>query len=263
MKKFLKLITVASVIAMLCLTLCSCDMIDDLRSCHAIWDEYPNSFVLNGKKYEYIGNAKELSMVEHSYGIYITNEGIPVLLIEDMGQSAIYNSDHELARVNSNSDLYATDKSRSYIEALLNDINGGKGLSNYGAYSYKREKDEHLNVEFNVVPKAVKSVLDQLVLAIEAGDNVIVPEDDMLSELRYCGDVYSSDDMGIFIDAYKSYTFYSYENKYYFANETGSFVEVSSDYTPLIKSFLQELNQNGYGEYSFEAYPEYEYYETV
>lgn len=99
----LKKIFVLSLFVVCLLSLCSCDMLDEIKNKQVIFDEeYPETVEFRGEKYERITLNPFVSL---NYGIsdvvYAEKESFPLLLLEKYGKYSVYYEKNDLICVNS------------------------------------------------------------------------------------------------------------------------------------------------------------------
>ena len=84
MKQCKRWLAVLLVVA-LCLPLCGCQMLEDMRAAHAVWQE-DGSILWNGNVYRLLRNVSEKSLVLLEDGnVWVTEADVPVLLSETLG----------------------------------------------------------------------------------------------------------------------------------------------------------------------------------
>ncbi len=127
MKRVLKIIALALVIAMLSVSLCSCDEIDKMRTQHAAWIEPDESFTLGGETYRRVTNITyfDLTATERAY---LTDSDVPLLLMKDYGKA--FNINHEHGTAMYNRRIYAAERVYDYASSTLS--GDSKALSSYG-----------------------------------------------------------------------------------------------------------------------------------
>ena len=196
MKKTVKLIAICAIISVLAVGLCSCDRIDEMRAVHAKWNEDGESFTLGGEEYKYVGLSSMLSIPSiATRTVYITDADVPVLLSEDAGEHARYNMNYKV--VEDNSKFYAAQDNYDYAKWVLS--NQSKAMTNYGVHHYK-STDDGFVWEFCVVPRAVKSVLDETIRGMENE-----PESSIKGNAQHYIDLNVCDDKGMFLSYSNTY----------------------------------------------------------
>ena len=100
MKKVIRITVCALLLAALCLSLSACQELDDLKEKRGVYtDETKEEIILRGKTYVKFAEQGMESFHEEAYpitdawGIYITDEDVPVLLASQYGESIRYNVD--------------------------------------------------------------------------------------------------------------------------------------------------------------------------
>ena len=84
MKKCKRWIAVLLVVV-LCLPLCGCQKLDEMRAAHAVWQE-DGSIKWDGNVYRKLADSPEISIICDPTTIWLTEEDVPVLLSETIGE---------------------------------------------------------------------------------------------------------------------------------------------------------------------------------
>lgn len=84
MKKCKRWIAVLLVVV-LCLPLCSCQRLDEMRAAHAVWQE-DGSIKWDGNVYRKLADSPKISIICDPTTIWLTEEDVPVLLSETIGE---------------------------------------------------------------------------------------------------------------------------------------------------------------------------------
>ena len=100
MKKTIKITISVLLLALLCVSLVGCKQLDDLKRKHGVFlDESREEIELRGYVYEKVmervmfGNSEwETYLITDEYSMNITDKDVPLLLTENYGESARYNS---------------------------------------------------------------------------------------------------------------------------------------------------------------------------
>ena len=104
MKKFFRLTALALCIGILCVTLCSCQYLDDKKSNTAVYtDDSRSSFTFRGSNYKLMdiptSSKRQLIITMNSYSLqdwsYVTGEEVPVLLSSGYGNSMIFSDNNQ------------------------------------------------------------------------------------------------------------------------------------------------------------------------
>ena len=84
MKRWIALL----VALLMCLSLCGCQALDDMRATHAVYQE-DGSILWNDVVYRKLENVDQIDVLDVSYDyawIYVTESDVPVLLINWFGE---------------------------------------------------------------------------------------------------------------------------------------------------------------------------------
>lgn len=86
MKKCKRWIAVV-LVSVMCLSLCGCQNLEDMRAAHAFWQE-DGSILWNGNVYRLMSSSSEkMNILFDNTDIWVTEKDVPVLLSETFGQS--------------------------------------------------------------------------------------------------------------------------------------------------------------------------------
>ncbi len=123
MKKYVKLVAVIILSALLCLSFCSCIDVDELREQTARWGNEEHTVInFKGAEYKLLPQCDELYIVPSGvyFDGYVTDSEVPILLAENYGEGMNVGKDAEMLvagvwknnldcnRVYCRSDLYDT-----------------------------------------------------------------------------------------------------------------------------------------------------------
>lgn len=100
MKQWFKRIGLCVTVLGLCLSLCSCAQLDDMRSRHAVWAG--DAVVLNGVRYQKLPYCRDLAVEAVSFvhsRVYVTDADVPVLLSEYYGTYGLLHTDENILEV--------------------------------------------------------------------------------------------------------------------------------------------------------------------
>ena len=103
MKRFIKRVIVTCLLAVVLLSLCSCNMLDELKNKHVIYDENsPETLEFRGEKYERI-RLKPLVILNCglSETVYAEKRGFPILLLDEFGAYSVYCEEKDIFHINS------------------------------------------------------------------------------------------------------------------------------------------------------------------
>lgn len=99
MKTIIRILAVALCIALLGVTLCSCQYLEDHKNNRAVFtDSSKESFTFRGytyKKMEFPSKSNLMLMADGDTSAYVTTEDVPVLLTSMFGQPIVYNGDEK------------------------------------------------------------------------------------------------------------------------------------------------------------------------
>lgn len=173
MKNNLKRIFVLSLFVVCLLSLCSCDMLDEIKNKQVIFDEeYPETVEFRGEKYERITLNPFVSL---NYGIsdvvYAEKESFPLLLLEKYGKYSVYHEKNDLICVNSRgyTEFVYTNEDNvdKYNKALENE-----DLSHYKFEYYDYDISTGKRVEKSYILKAdITKIINELQKE-GAGENI-------------------------------------------------------------------------------------------
>ena len=125
MKKYIKIISLTLCIFTLCTLLCSCDNIDKMREKHGIKQE-DGTILFQGKIYEKISHYVDINIdaiggyVDHAY---ITENDVPVLLSQQLGDLWLVTSDKGLIR--SDNEIYVVKEKKEQVEKDIKMVRKG------------------------------------------------------------------------------------------------------------------------------------------
>lgn len=85
MKKGMRIVAIAAVVCLLCLSLGGCKALDSARAAQGFWTEFGLSFTIGGEEYIRLPQSDVLNLLYVDHGsevqtIYVTEEDVPVLL---------------------------------------------------------------------------------------------------------------------------------------------------------------------------------------
>ncbi len=241
MKKALKITAVILASVMLCLSLCSCDMIDELRSQDAKWEVYGESFVLGEKKFHRVGSSNQISLtMRDSYDasyIYLSKPEVPLLISWFMNRTASYSEQDEL--VGHGTEIYATERNYDYFKKIFD--NPDEELTNFGYFNVEESEDGQWHDEFIMVSDEYSTVLREL-CELNKTEQAYLLNDATSEEclsLRCC------DEKGlIYYSDYESMILiYANAGKLLFSRNHVEFYEISEEHY----SVLNELHRSIYG----------------
>lgn len=91
MKKYIKLLAVAMLTVLMCMSFCSCKELDEMRESQAFWGKTEETVYFRGSEYKLLPACEYLYVNCSNYG-HITEKDVPVLLSES-GDSMFYNDE--------------------------------------------------------------------------------------------------------------------------------------------------------------------------
>ena len=172
MKIINKTLLVIALISTMCLCLCGCDEIDEMKAQQATWttENNHNSITFNGDEYKLIPsnltyNLKASPSNLNLNPVYVTEPDVPVLLSHDKCKALETNTDKTLIFGKDNdfnrtfmlycrSDIYT-----EVLERLENGINyDGYGFS----YSERNDDDGSLKEKFYTLDSAQNDVINKI-----------------------------------------------------------------------------------------------------
>lgn len=173
-----RIISVISVLAM-CLSLCSCKALDEMRANHAIYNENGN-IECNGYEYYPVQGYDLYSYANATDIIHLTDADVPVLLSAFLSDTAYINEDRTIIEAyisNNYNDSYYC-RSDLYDE-LMQQLNGEVAYEKY-YYEYFNGDDY---VERILTENEVQALNDALLYAVTA--ERILPTDYQYSEYAF------------------------------------------------------------------------------
>ncbi len=90
MKRMLRVAALFAALLVLCVSLCGCDELDEMRIKHALWNE-DGTISWGDKTYVEISEHQLLTMMETWEPVYVTESDVPLLFSEDFGDEMWYN----------------------------------------------------------------------------------------------------------------------------------------------------------------------------
>lgn len=224
MKKFKRILALGFVI-LICVSLCSCNFIDELRSKQAFYDA-PDRITFRDEVYIKLPECDNLKYYSEAYG-NVTEKDVPVLLSDSYGQSFSFNNDLSLLRISLGNYYVREDLYDQYYNVISN-----KPTLDRYCISGERDNDYGSSREyFEVV------LSDE---AKQAIDNALLGEKVNISDYYWDGEVIVklTDEKGFFLKT-TDLRILKYNGKMYvlFFNDG-----VESTY-PLSESVYDELNK--------------------
>lgn len=138
---------IALLVALLmCLSLCGCQALDDMRATHAVYQE-DGSILWNGQVYRQLGNVEmrdEIAMVYDHQFINVTTKDVPVLLSDVFGEQYDVCADGTLLESNYWSEGYTLYCREDVYEETAEYLKNGFQLETY-YYSYLDENFDSNN----------------------------------------------------------------------------------------------------------------------
>ena len=142
MKRWIALL----VALLMCLSLCGCQKLDDMRATHAVYQE-DGSILWNGQVYRQLGNVEmrdEIAMVYDHQLINVTTKDVPVLLSDVFGEQYDVCADGTLLESNYWSEGYTLYCREDVYEETAEYLKNGFQLETY-YYSYLNEDYDSYN----------------------------------------------------------------------------------------------------------------------
>ncbi len=167
MRKIVKIIALAVIVVLMSLSLCSCDMLDDLRNKQAFWtDESQNEFVYQGEKYIKVEHSgRDLIFTGEYIDINITNNDVPVMLSEsyEFSTSAQYIDSLKIAR--DGYQVFTTEENYEFLKDVT--WNASKALTYFGTYIYNMTDGYYVDRGFVVSPEAIGDIIEKYALKLK------------------------------------------------------------------------------------------------
>ena len=194
MKKSVKILLSIALIAVMCLSLCGCQELDDMRAMHAVWtnEGSRDSITLNGNEYIKAQGKNIYNLLYKSIecsNIYVTKKDVPVLLSSSKGETFIITDTKEIIFGNSSAapevsysvsvptDIFFTE-SYSYVSSEEDTIYVRKDIYNkikdklnsdveyttygYSYYYFDEEKQTEVGKYFYMTDEQTKLINDIL-----------------------------------------------------------------------------------------------------
>ncbi len=192
MNKLFKLISLFAVVAMLAVTLCSCDMIDDKREHHAIWIESNESFELGGKVYRRVSDKQGMNIAALS-DARVTTKNVPVLLAERYGSHISVNGEKGVATYGLM--IYATEDRADYAKRIID--NGNASLVTYGTNQYVYNDDGSIEARHFLVSSEQRNIITSAINSVKQNPDGLTKN--VVAD--YSITIYRYDSMGVFKDS--------------------------------------------------------------
>lgn len=221
MKKAIKIGIVLLILSVMCMSLCSCQALDDMRNNQAFWtDTSKEEITYNGTNYKYIpvSLTTELypcDVYDSQLYLYITEKDVPVLLSSTGDNATISYDKNIITRYSESgaSNVYYVEE--SMYDEVIDDIKNNK-FDNYCVYQYvQTELQDHsydYSFEYRMLneeeQKAVEDVLENV--------KPVIIEDYSYSLYSYGADIQKCDKNGLFCrQPFDSITLYQRQNGEY------------------------------------------------
>lgn len=131
---------------MMCLSLCGCQVLEDMRAAHAVYQE-DGSILWNGNVYRQLANVElrdEINMVYEYQTVFVTTADVPVLLSDLMGEQYDVCADGTLLESNYWNEGYTLYCREDVYEETAACLQNGIEIDTY-YYGYWNEEDEYVN----------------------------------------------------------------------------------------------------------------------
>ncbi len=172
MKRFIKRLVVTCILALCLLSLFSCDMLDELKNKHVIFDDdAPETVEFRGEKYERI---RLKPLVTLNYGlsetVYAEEKGFPILLLDDFGAYSTYCEEKDIIYINSYGYVGGVfaheDKADEYRKVIeKNDLSYLK----FDYYEYDQIRQERVEKSYILEDELMKNI-NELTTSGEVGE---------------------------------------------------------------------------------------------
>lgn len=235
-------------VSLLCLSLCGCQELDDMRASHAVWQE-DGTILWNGNVYRLLENAPDELQVYGGSTVYVTEVDVPVLLSPEFGEYFTSSKDGVLLRGYNVYDvggryIYCREDRYEEIVAYLEATTEEKEMSQYFYCYWSFETNEQ---EYYYFTPDQKAVMDDLMATLVFEP---VPIDfygsadlDMFSvQVGKC------DEKRLFVDDYALEIIFR-NSRYYLtdANEGGYIAQVPEDYNKVMDDIVRLYYETYYG----------------
>ena len=162
MKKWKRFAAVTAVM-MLCLSLCGCQALEDMRAVHAVWQE-DGSILWNGDVYRKLEGATDAIQPFYSMNsIRVTEADVPVLLSGMFGTSADVSRDGMLLCVMHWDGGYTTYCHEDHFDEINAYLQGDMAIDHY-CYSYWSDEGELM---YYYLTQEQQQVIDEILLSEE------------------------------------------------------------------------------------------------
>lgn len=231
MKKCKRWIAVL-LISVMCLSLCGCQDLEDMRAAHALLQE-DGSILWNGDMYCLMTVIQEkVSMILADTEIWVTEEDVPVLLSESFGQYArISRNGVVLVMYDYNgATLYCREDMCDFMTEHLKEFQ----LTTY-YYDYWTYEDDPMLSErcYYYLSETQSETIDLLIMVLDFTD---MDEDFYYSfgENDFCVTLGKCDDAHFFGDDYVM-NIARKDSRFYLITPDNSFAQVPSEYDDIMK----------------------------
>lgn len=135
-------------VSLMCLSLCGCQELDDMRASHAVWQE-DGTILWNGNVYRLLENAPDELQAYGGSTVYVTEADVPVLLSAEFGEYFTSSKDGMLLRGYSYNAfdviahiIYCREDRYEEITEYLQQTTEMKEMNHYFYYYWSYETDE-------------------------------------------------------------------------------------------------------------------------
>lgn len=241
----IKRVLCASFAVMLCVMLCSCDKLDELRAKHAVWtDNKLQALTYNGTEYVY-ASYTDLTLAKPDSTVNITNKDVPVLLSQS-GSRGQFNKQYNIILYNGT--VYAEKGKEDAIASMLS--YPYTDLTNYGRYCRIYNKDEGYVYELVSLPRDIVSIINETL----QDSSAVVSLDDQKTdeyELYYVdgAEFYRCDGNCVFMDYVTCNIMTDENNKnYYITMYDGNLYKIGQNNVARISEYVKSISSGKYNE---------------
>ena len=179
---------VLALATVLCLSLCGCQELEDMRTAHAVWQE-DGSILWNGAVYrelELSDSNQELDFTYDCITIYVTEPDVPVLLSEMIGDGMDICADGTLIKFYDyrNDYRYTLYCREDVYDEVVKKLENGVNLTTYLYYYWDYEKQT--SVPYYLTEEQSKTIHQVLTTVIPVPSDEFPVEDELY--LYICDD---------------------------------------------------------------------------
>ncbi len=240
-KKGFKLIALVAAVLVLVATLCSCDMIDEKRAKHGVWQDNGESFKLNGELYRRVTGTTYIDIAAKN-GFNLTGKDIPLLFSDEYGDYA--NVDRENGVAIYNNRIYAAERNYDYVKETL--FGGTPVCTSYGMRWRVTDRNGISTNRYFAVSDELRSAIDNRIKQIESNRKDILSNSPDKAK-QYWVELTQCDERGMFSNGKKAIQVYKLNDEYYisFKGYISQMYLLDSNTQKLFDEYIDELKSAG------------------